>query len=145
MYKKIILAYDGTEVGQQALLDCKDLAQWSHSKLWLIAVRHSSMNLIAIDAGIYEPDLVERDAAKFDAILRKGLSQLVDSGYEAYGEVLVGESVDELTKYARKVDANLIVVGHKHFEGWSARLWNGSFATSLIQHAPCSVLCVVVP
>jgi hypothetical protein len=34
MYKCIVLAYDGSEPGQQALLECKDLAQWSHAKLW---------------------------------------------------------------------------------------------------------------
>ena len=28
MYKKIVLAYDGSESGQQALLDCHEIAQW---------------------------------------------------------------------------------------------------------------------
>ncbi len=36
MYKRILLAYDGSESGQKALLDCKDLVQWSgpRSRWW---------------------------------------------------------------------------------------------------------------
>jgi len=36
MYKKILLAYDGSDAGQKALLDCRDLAQWSQSELHLL-------------------------------------------------------------------------------------------------------------
>ena len=38
MYKKILLAYDGSESGQNALLDCHEIAQWSQAELTLIAV-----------------------------------------------------------------------------------------------------------
>ena len=38
MYKRILLAYDGSDAGQKALLDCLDLAQWSQSEVVLIAV-----------------------------------------------------------------------------------------------------------
>ena len=32
MYKRILLAYDGSVSGQRALLDCQDLAQWAQSE-----------------------------------------------------------------------------------------------------------------
>ena len=70
--------------------------------------------------------------------------QLVSAGYQARGEVLLGETVDEITKYAKKIEADLIVVGHKHLDGWAARWWRGSVSKSLIEHAPCSVLVVIV-
>ena len=35
MYKKILLAYDGSDAGQQALLDCKEIAQMEQSELTL--------------------------------------------------------------------------------------------------------------
>ena len=38
MYKKILLAYDGSQSGQKALLDCREIAQWSQASLTLIAV-----------------------------------------------------------------------------------------------------------
>ena len=57
--------------------------------------------------------------------------------------MLVGESVDEITKYARKINADLIVVGHKHLDGWAARWWRGSISGALIEHSPCSVLVAI--
>ena len=38
MYKRVLLAYDGSESGQKALLNCRDIAQWSHSELFLVAI-----------------------------------------------------------------------------------------------------------
>ena len=46
---------------------------------------------------------------------------------------------------AKAVDADLIVLGHKHLDSWAARWWRGaSVSQSLIEIAPCSVLIVVV-
>ena len=44
MYKKILLAYDGSDAGQKALLDCRDVAQWSNAELHLVAVMPSAMS-----------------------------------------------------------------------------------------------------
>ena len=32
MYKKILLAYDGSDAGQQALLDCREIVQMEQSE-----------------------------------------------------------------------------------------------------------------
>jgi nucleotide-binding universal stress UspA family protein len=52
--------------------------------------------------------------------------------------------VAQITACARRVGADLIVVGHKHLESWAARWWRGSTSPALIEHAPCSVLCVII-
>jgi SAM-dependent methyltransferase len=36
------------------------------------------------------------------------------------------------------------VVGHKHLDSWAARWWRGSISGALIEHAPCSVLVVII-
>ncbi len=143
MYKRILLAYNGSEAGQKALLDCCDIAQWSHSTLSLIAVMPLYMGLIGVESGVYSGDLVEQEKLKYQATLNEGLRRLADAGYQARGEVLVGEIVDEITQYARKMEADLIVVGHKHLDSWAARWWRGSISGSLIEHSSCSVLVVI--
>ena len=143
MYKRILLAYDGSDSGQKALLDCHDIAQWSHAELTLIAVMPSPMNVIAFEGGIYDPGSAELEKEKYADILAEGLRRLSDSGYTATGEVLIGETVDEITRYALKIAADLIVVGHKHLEGWAARWWRGSVSGALIERAPCSVLVAI--
>jgi nucleotide-binding universal stress UspA family protein len=143
MYKRILLAYDGSKSGQKALLDCSDIAQWSQASLALIAVTPLYMDLIGIEGGVYDRTLAEQEKEKYKNLLDEGLQHLAQAGHQARGEVLLGETVDEITKYARKIDADLIVVGHKHLDGWAARWWRGSVSKSLIEHAPCSVLVVI--
>ncbi len=143
MYQRILLAYDGSESGQKALLDCQDLAQWAHSELALVAVMPLSMDVMGMGVGIYDPQLMEREKAALQAVLDEGTRRLVAAGHAATGEVLVGETVDEITKHAIKISADLIVVGHKHLDSWAARWWRGSVSKTLIEHAPCSVLVVI--
>ena len=38
MYKRILLAYDGSEPGQKALLDASEIAQWGGADVFLVAV-----------------------------------------------------------------------------------------------------------
>ena len=54
-----------------------------------------------------------------------------------------GDAVEEISRFAKKVEANLIIVGHKHLASWAARWWRGSVSKALIEHAPCSVLVVI--
>ncbi len=143
MYKRILLAYDGSESGQKALLDCREIAQWSKASLTLIAVTPLHRQVVAGDGVIYEQGVIDQEKEKYRGILNDGLRRLVESGHEASGQVLYGETVDEIARYAKQIDADLIVVGHKHLEGWAARWWRGSVSKSLIAHAPCSVLVVI--
>lgn len=143
MYKRILLAYDGSDAGQKALLDCRDLAQWSQSEVCLIAVMPSAMSFVGLEGGVYDVELEEREKKKYQAVLEDGLRRLSEAGYTAKGEVVVGEAIDEITKYAKKIEASLIVVGHKHLESWAARWWRGSISGALIEHAPCSVLVTI--
>ena len=143
MYKRILLAYDGSDAGQKALLDCQDLAQWSGSELALIAVMPSAMSFVGLEGGVYDIELEEREKKKYRAVLDEGLRRLSDAGYAARGELVAGEAVDEITRAARKLQADLIVVGHTHLDSWAARWWRGSISGAMIEHAPCSVLVVI--
>ena len=143
MYKRILLAYDGSDAGAKALLDCQELAHWGSSQVSLIAVMPSAMSFVGLEGGVYDVELEEREKKKYRAVLDDGLQRLSTAGYAASGEVLTGEAIDEITKYARKIGADLVVVGHKHLDSWAARWWRGSISGTLIEHAPCSVLVVI--
>jgi len=143
MYKKILLAYDGSEAGQRALLDCREIAQWSQSELHLVAVMPSAMSFVGLEGGVYDVELEEREKRKYRGVLDDGLHRLSEAGFTTRGEVITGEAIDEISKYARKIQADLIVVGHKHLDSWAARWWRGSISGALIEHAPCSVLVVI--
>ena len=143
MYKRILLAYDGSESGQKALIDCKEIAQWSDASLTLVAVMPHQIDFIGAEGGFYDPKITEREQLNYQAVMEQGLRVLADAGRAATGEVVVGDMVSEITDYARKMKADLIVVGHKHIDSWAARWWRGSSSSALIEHAPCSVLMVI--
>ena len=145
MYKRILLAYDGSEAGQKALLDCGDLANLSGAELSLIAVMPLHMGSIGLEVGVYDQAAEERERERYQAILESGITRLAGAGHKVTGEVVAGDSVSEITRHASKINADLIVVGHKHLDGWAARWWRGSVSKSLIEVAPCSVLVVITP
>jgi nucleotide-binding universal stress UspA family protein len=144
MYKRILLAYDGSEAGQKALLDCKEIAQWSNAELHLVAVMPPASALIGGEGYVYDPRIEEEERREYKNILEEGLKRLTEGGRVAQGEVLVGDAVDEVSRHAAKIKADLIVVGHKHLSSWAARWWRGSVSKALIEHAPCSVLVVIM-
>lgn len=145
MYERIVMAYDGSQSGQKALLDCKEIAQWSRAKLHLVAVMPLNLSFVGIEGAVYDSEVEERERGKYQAILDEGLAQLTQTGHTAQGELLVGDAVEEISRFAKKVEANLIIVGHKHLDSWAARWWRGSVSSALIEHAPCSVLVAITP
>ena len=143
MYKRIVLAYNGSQAGQQALLECGEIAQWSQAALSLVAVMPHTMGMVGADGAVFVTPPVNEDKSEYQAVLDDGLRRLSQAGFQASGEVLVGEAVQEIANYARKVQADLVVVGHTHLDNWAKRWWRGSISGSLIAHSPCSVLVVI--
>ncbi|MES2951355.1 MAG: universal stress protein [Pseudomonadota bacterium] len=144
MYKRILLAYDGSPSGQKALLDCQDLVQWAQAELVLVAVLPINIGLVSTEGGVYDGEMMEREKQGMQDVLDDGLRRLHAAGHQASGTLLVGDTVDEITSHAKKIEADLIVVGHKHLDGWAARWWKTSVSKSLIAHAHCSVLVVII-
>ena len=120
-----------------------DIAQWSHAELFLIAVMPPTTPIIAAEGGIYDSELEEQMKKKYQGILEDGLRRIANAGSPVKGEVLVGDSVEVIIAQAKKISADLIVVGHKHLDSWAARWWRGSRSPALIERSHCSVLVVI--
>jgi len=145
MYKTIVLAYDGSEAGQRALLDCQEIGQWSQAQLHLVAVMPPPVAMIAGEAWAYSPAGDGDEKEHYQQVLDQGVARLNAAGLDVRGEVLRGVSIDEIVRVAQRVRADLIIVGHKHLDSWAERWWRGSVSKSLIEVAPCSVLVVITP
>jgi nucleotide-binding universal stress UspA family protein len=143
MYQRILLAYDGSEAGQNALLESRGLAGWGQASMHLIAVMPPPAAFIGGEGGVYDLGLEEQERKEYQAVLDDGMKRLTDAGHAVTGEVVVGEAVVEIAECARRISADLIVVGHKHMGSWAARWWRGSVSKSLIEHSPCNVLVVI--
>lgn len=143
MYKHIILAYDGSDSGQKALLELKELAHWGQPRLTLVAVAPNPLDVGSMEMGYYTSANNAPLEAQLKEQLNQGVQTLQAMGFAVQGEVLQGEVIRELSEFASRAEADLIVVGHQHEKNLLRRWWSGSTAKSLVEESPCNVLIVV--
>lgn len=143
MYKHIILAYDGSASGQKAMLEIEELAHWGKPRLTLVAVVPTPMDVGSMEMGYYASSNSDNLEQQLNTQLNEGVATLKAMGFAVQGELLKGEVIRELTTYAQRVAADLLVVGHQHEKNLLRRWWSGSTAKSLVEESPCNVLIVV--
>jgi nucleotide-binding universal stress UspA family protein len=143
MLKHILLAYDGSPAGRNALVQSRELAQWAGARLSLVAVVPNLIDSGLMEPGFYDLKSSLPEETSYEQCLQEGLNTLQAMGFEASGQVLHGDVIQEITRCAEERSADLIVVGHRHEKSWVRRWWSGSTAKSLVEYAPCSVLIVV--
>jgi len=97
--------------------------------------------LPAYAASIGEVDDVKREKdGFFGAVAASAQEQAVAAGVELHVEVRAGHAAELITRYARDIDADLVVVGHKgHFLN---DYLLGSTADRVAHHAHCPVMIV---
>lgn len=143
MYKHIILAYDGSASGQKAMLEIKELAHWGQPQLTLVAVVPPPVDVGSLEMGYYASSNSDALEKQLTTQLNEGVAALKAMGFAVQGQLLKGEVIRELTTYAQRVAADLLVVGHQHEKNLLRRWWSGSTAKSLVEESPCNVLIVV--
>ena len=143
MYKRILLAYDGSESGRQALLECGDVANLMQADIKLLAVT-PSMPPVYVGEGFIPTDILDAEKERFREVLDDGIRQFESRGFTCQGQLSFGEPVDEIARVAKEWGANLIVMGHRRAGSWAERWWRGSVSKSLVEIAPCSVLIAVI-
>lgn len=142
MYKRVLLAFDGSESGRTALLECADINHLLHAEVHLLAVAPIMAGLYLTE-GFVPESLQEEENRRYASVLEDGLRLLREKGCEAAGHVVTGEPVDEISRLAAELACDLVVVGHQRHQTLLSRWWKGSLGASLIEQAPCSVLIVI--
>ena len=138
-YRKILLAYDGSQEGKRALLECADLASFLQAETFLLAVATMPPSLF-LPEGFVPEELLEEEKKRTQAILDEGIRSLRERGFNATGQLAVGEPVEEICRMAKSMSADLVVVGHNQKVSFAARWWKGSVGASLLDYSPCSIL-----
>jgi nucleotide-binding universal stress UspA family protein len=138
-YRKILLAYDGSQEGKRALLECADLASFLQAETHLLAVATMPPSLFLTE-GFVPEELLEEEKKRTQSVLEEGIRTLRDRGFNVAGQLSVGEPVEEICRMAKAMGVDLIVVGHNQNTSFAARWWKGSVGASLLDYAPCSIL-----
>ena len=85
-------------------------------------------------------ELLEEEKKRTQTVLDEGIRTLRERGFNATGQLAVGEPVEEICRLAKALGVDLIVVGHNQNTSFAARWWKGSVGASLLDYAPCSLL-----
>ena len=138
-YRKILLAYDGSQEGKRALLECADLASFLQADTCLLAVATMPPSLFLTE-GFVPEELLEEEKKRTQGVLDEGIRTLRERGFNASGQLAVGEPVEEICRAAKSMGADLVVVGHNQKTSFASRWWKGSVGATLLDYAPCSIL-----
>jgi nucleotide-binding universal stress UspA family protein len=138
-YRKILLAYNGSQEGKRALFECADLAGFLQAETHLLAVASMPPSLFLTE-GFVPEELLEEEKKRTQTVLDEGIRTLRERGFTATGHLAVGEPVEEICRLAKALGVDLVVLGHNQNTSFAARWWKGSVGASLLDYAPCSIL-----
>lgn len=131
MYRKILLAYDGSREGRMALREGAILAKQCAAKVYLLAVvPHVDPEGALTTTAEHQH---YRDA------LDEGVQRLTAFGMEPIAKLAAGDASRVIGAYAEEVEADLVVVAHQRrslFERW----WSGAFGSYISDNIHCSLL-----
>lgn len=137
MFDRILVAYDGSENSDHALLLAIDLAKKFGSSLELVSVAPVSLPLTGTSPA---PPLTEHEARMFREILARGRLRATKAGLaEVTTTFREGNVVEELLTHIERVRPDLVLVGARGLSRFR-RLLLGSVSAALVAHLRIPVL-----
>ncbi len=137
MYKRILLAYDGSIEGRTALREGAFLAKQCGAEVFLLSVLADTGTLLLSEVALVGASVLAEES--FKEILDEGVARLRKLGFDPVAEMVRGQPAEEIGNFARQVGADLIVVGHRRQSAFD-RWWSGPKGAYLMDYTDCSLL-----
>ena len=139
MFRKILLAHDGSDGANRALAVGVDLAKIHGAELWALAVEE---NLPRFSGTIDEVQEEKQFANEhYGRLLEAAKVKAKKAGIKLKTLMRPGHPAQTIISAAKEGQFDLVLVGHTGLSGvWAAFL--GTTAERVSRHAPCSVLIV---
>src|ERR1700693_6191828 len=139
MYRKILVAYNGTPESRLALDQAIRLAPDPSVEVHLAGVVHYPSAYLL--AGEYVPEVALADEREhMEADLKTAHAVLAGKSLKVIDHLVVGEPVDVITKLGTELGIDLLILGHPRSKSFALRWWRGSVAAILIERVRCSIL-----
>jgi nucleotide-binding universal stress UspA family protein len=137
MYRKILIAYDGSEASRKAFDTAADLAVWHNAELFVVSVARPPE--VADD--VETEAVIESSRQYHRRMLAELKPALAAKKIKAHLEVAVGHPAQQIIYDADRHGVDLIVVGDRGRSKF-ARLLLGSVSKQVVQYAARAVLVV---
>ena len=139
MFKRILIAHDGSEGAKKAFREALILARSSSAELHSVSVKERPSHYAETVGEVMEQ---EEEADKFFAqVTSEATAQAREQGIDLQCTVLAGHEVETIVRFARDGQYDLLVVGFMGHSRAFVRIWGGT-SQNLTKTAPCSVLVV---
>ncbi len=139
MFKKILIANDGSAGAKLALKVAIDLAKKYGAELHSISVEEGVPHYAAT---IGEVEEYKREAnGFFKKINDEAVGTAKKEGVELKTKVIAGHEVETIVNYAKEREFDLLVIGFMGHSKIFGRVW-GSTSQNLTKLAPCTVVVV---
>jgi len=139
MFKKILVANDGSEGGKKALAAGIATAQRFGAELHSITVIERPSHFAETVGEVMEEH--EESEKYFQRICSESTAQAQAAGIGLKCDVRPGHEVETIIRFARDNHFDLLVVGFMGHSRVFDRIWGGS-SQNLTRLAPCSVMVV---
>ncbi|MNR79931.1 universal stress protein UspE [compost metagenome] len=144
MYRKILVAYNGTAESRSALQECVRLAPGPATEVHLLVVISPPQSVVIGEYAMVSMLGVEEEIAaerqKMEDELRIGLNHLREAGLNVQTHLEVGEPVPMIADLVEKLGIELVIVGHSRQQSLAMRWWRGSTDALLVEKIRCSLL-----
>jgi len=139
MFRKILIANDGSENAFRALEVAVDLARRYGAELHQLSVEEHLPHYAASLGEVLEAQREELDY--FDEVAEKSKEIASRAGVELECHIIAGHEVEAIVRFAEEHCFDLLVIGHKgHSKVW--RLHMGSTAAKIAEHSRTNLLIV---
>ena len=138
MFKRIVIANDGSDHGFRALAMACDIAKRDAAKLTMVSVEELPNVPASIDEVIEAKD---EENHKFHDVIEKARAIAKTKKVELKTEVVAGHVVAAIVARVKDLKADLLVVGFMGHSALYERIIGGT-ADRLVRLAPCPVLVV---
>ena len=138
MYRKILVAYNGTPESRTALHECINLAPGPDVEVHLLVVAHLTTYLMA-GAFLTEVALTAEED-RMQQELAAGHALMTDAGLKVIDHLQVGEPVEAIGTLVDQLGVDLLIVGHPRHKPWAKRWWRGSVDAELVDKIKCTIL-----
>jgi nucleotide-binding universal stress UspA family protein len=137
MYKRILLAYDGSVEGRAALREGALLARQCGAEVFLLSVLVDPGAFMLTEVALAGASVQMED--DFMDVLNEGVARLKQLGFDPVAKLVRGEPAKEIGTFAKQIEADLIVVGHRRQNAFD-RWWSGPKGAYLMDYTDCSLL-----
>jgi nucleotide-binding universal stress UspA family protein len=144
MFKRVLLCYDGSVAGRRALRRGAELAILLNAHVHVLAIVPSGAADPAVIAGAAgHACIVDDTSIGLAELLDESIERLRARGVTAQGHLASGDTVDQIAAYAKRLEIDLIVLGHYPQPTGSFWWWSGSQRVSLAERTHCCVFVAV--